>query len=93
MADLPEHVQNILTDLPTVRAISQRPQAQNPLLGLLLAQAQSLAEIEQWTRNCEALVQQAAVANAQPPAEAEIVDSQGAVRPVVPIDRKAAKGG
>lgn len=63
MSDL-SPTDKILSDLPTIQQIALRPQTQNPLLALILQQAQALAEIGNWA----ASAQQLAGAEAGPPA-------------------------
>lgn len=78
-----DFLDNVRGDLAVLRRIAARPAAENPLLALILAQAQSLAEIGQWAANVEAGWPSAAVGNADE-AEAEVIDipqSVGNARP------------
>lgn len=59
-------LQKILTDLPIIRQIAQRPQTQNPLLAVILAQAQALVEIAAWTTDVQALAAKEASATEAP---------------------------
>lgn len=59
-------LKDILTDLPTIQRIAGRPQAQNPLLALILQQAEALAEIAGWAVAAQQSVQQPPVAAPEP---------------------------
>lgn len=53
MTDQQHTIADILEDLPKIRQIAGQPMAQNPLLAVVLQQAQALAQIAQWTVDAE----------------------------------------
>ncbi len=69
----------ILRDLPTIQQIATRPERSNPLLALILQQAQALSEIAGWAGAASQSVSEQA---AQP-------------RPLHPVvdDEQIAEGG
>lgn len=55
----PDELAKILADLPTIRRIALRPWEMNPLLSVVLAQAQALQEIAAWAAKAQELSKQA----------------------------------
>jgi hypothetical protein len=50
-----DDIQKILTDLPALQQIANRPLAEQPLLAVVLAQAKALAELSTWARSAAQL--------------------------------------
>ena len=61
-----DHVAKILADLPEIQRVALRPWAGNPLLAVVLSQAESLKEIATWAASAHALAQQQVPADDPP---------------------------